>query len=519
MRAAAQRTFLDRAIGSLSPGWELGRVRARVQREVLASHYEAASVGRRTRGWRRSSGDPSAVSGLSLERLRNVSRDLIRNNGHAASALQIIQDDVVGWGIRAAQKPPRWLDWANSTAIDADGRCDLAGIQQTVIRTVVEAGECLVRRRRRRLSDGLPLPLQLQVLEPDHLDSSKHQRVPNGGAIIRGVEFDAIGRRAAYWLFPEHPGSSLRSGVRSVRVPATDILHVFRPERPGQVRGVTWYAAVLLRFKDFDDLADATLMKQRVAAVLAALVYDVEGTNEQAVGLEDPNHAEHAMLEPGMILNLPGGRDVQVVQPPSVRDYPEYAKFTLNEIAAGIGVTPEDLTGDYSNMNFSSARMSRLRHFARVSGWRWRMMVPQFLNPVWSWAMQAAVLAGEEEVPLRTDWTAPGLPMIDPDKEGLAILRNIRSGITTLSNELRARGYNPDEFLDELQANFEDLDERGLILDIDPRKMTQAGQLHESISGATVQAFRRLSEWLGELPPDVANKIVEAASAEEGGAE
>ncbi len=489
---------------------ELRRVKSQIHSEIFASHYEAASTGRRTQ-WPAPGGGPNATSGFTLERLRNVARDLIRNNGHAQSAIQVIQDDTVGRGIRASQRTPRWIDWAHSTAIDADGRCDLAGLQQTVIRAVAESGECLVRRRRRRLSDGLPIPLKLQILEPDHLDSTRHQTLPNGGRIIRGVEFDPLGQRAAYWLFPDHPGSGLRSRVRSVRVPATDVVHIFRNERPGQVRGVTWFAASLMRFKDFDELADSTLMKQRVAAVLAAITYGEDGTGEP-VGNVDPNNAAFDMLEPGLIHHADGATGVEVVHPPSVRDYPEYARFTINEIAAGIGVTPEDMTGNYADMNFSSSRMSRLRHFGRVSGWRFRMLVPQLLDPVWGWAMSASLLAGDTDVPARTDWTAPGLTMINPEREGLAIIRNIRAGITTHSEEIRARGFNPAEFLDELQSDFEELERRGIVLDIDPRQMTQAGQKHKADTPAAMaMAMGRLSEWLGSMPPALAEMILDYA--------
>ncbi|WP_163070242.1 phage portal protein, partial [Acinetobacter nosocomialis] len=72
----------------------------------------------------------------------------------------------------------------------------------------VEAGECLVRRRKRFSSDGLPVPMQLQVLEADFLDEARSGK--NGkNEIIQGVEFDPVGRRVAYWLFDEHPGSAL----------------------------------------------------------------------------------------------------------------------------------------------------------------------------------------------------------------------------------------------------------------------------------------------------------------------
>ena len=70
--------------------------------------------------------------------------------------------------------------------------------------------------------------------------------------------------------------------------------------------------------------------------------------------------------------------------------------------------------------------------------------------------------------------------MIEPDKEGLAIIRNVRGGIQTFSEALRERGYDPDTFWDEYKADLEELDRRGIVLDSDARQMTQAGQLQLS---------------------------------------
>src|SRR3990170_8310261 len=100
------------------------------------------------------------------------------------------------------------------------------------MRTVVEAGEGLVRKRLRLPEDGLAIPFQIQVLEPDYLDTTKTAvKLPNKGWITGGVEFDAIGRRAAYWLFPEHPGSERSTTITSQRVPAESVLHVYRQDR------------------------------------------------------------------------------------------------------------------------------------------------------------------------------------------------------------------------------------------------------------------------------------------------
>jgi lambda family phage portal protein len=452
--------------------------------DLVQRHYEGASTGRRTSGWKRSSGDANASLSGALSKLRDHARDLVRNNPHAQSALNIIGDDGVGWGIVPSSEDKRamavWEEWAGTTACDADGRNNIYGLEKLTLRTVAESGEVLVRRRFRRPEDGLPIPMQLQILEPDYLDTSRTgQRLPNGGRIIHGVEFDAIGRRAAYWLFPEHPGSEMFFSNASQRVSAENVLHVYRQTRPGQVRGVSWFAPVMLTLKNWDEFTDAQLMKQLIAACLAVILTDPDGTGT-GLGVvetgEDSTSPQLDRLGAGTIHIAPPGRTATVVEPPRVGDFGPYAEVTLRTIAAGLGVNYEAMTGDYSEMPFSAARMSRLAYWARVEDWRWQTVIPQFCDPVWFWAMQVAAIMGKvREIPT-AEWTAPPPPMIDPAAEGLAYQRTVRGGIMSLSEALRERGYNPKTVLNELAADFKLLDKLGLILDSDPRKMTQAGQ-------------------------------------------
>ncbi len=492
-------TWIDRTLSTIAPRWYLQRVRARVAANLVLRHYEGATIGRRTQGWNRSGSDANtAHANATLSRLRDVARDLVRNNPYAESALATIVDHTVGWGIVAKTPSPQafalWKAWAETSACDADGRHDFYGLQKLVMSTAVESGEVLIRRRRRLASDGLPIPLQIQVLEPDYLDASRTAPLANGGQIIQGVEFDAIGRRVAYWLFPRHPGSATVTTVQaslfptSQRYDARDILHVYKAKRAGQVRAVTWFAPVLVRFKDFDEYEDATLMKQKIAACLAVITSDSDGSSAPLGTADDSTNPGIDTLEPGAILNVPPGRTVDVVQPPAVGDYSEYAKVSLRAVATGLGVTYEDLTGDFSNVNFSSARMARLKHWARIEDWRWRMLVPQFCTPVWGWAMEAAQILGVVAEPPAVEWTAPPMPMIEPDKEGLAYQRNIRSGIQTLSDAIRERGYDPDAMFAEMAADYKKLDDLGLVLDSDPRKMTQAGQAQSSGQAAAAPA-------------------------------
>ena len=236
------------------------------------------------------------------------------------------------------------MRWAGTTDCDADGRHDLNGLIRLALRCVVESGEVIIRQRFRRNDDGLAVPMQLQVMEPDHIDDGEH---------FQGVEFDAIGKRVAYWLYPDHPGSAYGSVQRSRRVPSDGVLHVFDTLRSGQVRGMSWFAPLLLRFRDFDDYEDATLMKQKIAACLSVITSDVNGD-----GAPLGTGAESELidsLEPGMVLNVPPGRSVDVVNPPTNTDYDSFAAAQLRAIASGLGVTFEDLTRNYQRLPFSAA--------------------------------------------------------------------------------------------------------------------------------------------------------------------
>ena len=475
-------TWLDRVVGTFAPHWALRRARARLTLDVVQRHYEGAATGRRTQGWRRSSGDANLVIGPALARLREDARDLVRNNPYAESALTTIADHAVGWGIVAKPKKKSadiekaWAAWANTTDCDADGKNDFAGLQKLVIRTVAESGEVLVRRRLRRPEDGFAIPMQIQVMDPDFLDTAKDtSTLPASGVrIIQGVEFDPIGRRIGYWLFPEHPGSSSGMAAASERVDARNVRHIFKQTRPGQVRAPSWFAQVLLRFKDFDEFEDATLVKQKIAACLAVFVTDSDGSSAP-LGEVDPANPTIDSLSPGMITNMPIGSSATVVEPPQTRDYDGYSKTVLRAIATGLGVTYEDMTGDYQNLPFSAARMSRLRHEARVHDWRWRILIPQFCDPAWRWAMEAAAAAGIVREIVGAAWTPPPLPVVDPSTEGLGIQRLIRSGLMTQSEAIRQQGYDPDELYAEMAADNAKLDALGIVLDSDPRQTSQAG--------------------------------------------
>ena len=258
MASGVRLNAVDRVVSWFSPRAAYDRARFRYAESMLKRHYEGASVGRRTAGWVTPGTSANAEIMNSVWRLRARSRDLVRNNPYIASAATVVENNVVGFGIvpqaaarskaAVARMQALWKSWGGTTACDYDGRLDFYGMQSLAMRTIFESGSVLVRRV--WVSDSsLPLPMQLQVLEPDYLDTRRDGPVSGGGIIKQGIEFDAAGRRVAYWLLLSHPGDAynlLSAQYKSVRVPADEVRHIYRIDRAGQIDGVPMTSLYLM---------------------------------------------------------------------------------------------------------------------------------------------------------------------------------------------------------------------------------------------------------------------------------
>jgi lambda family phage portal protein len=491
--SASSPNLIDRLVAFLSPRAGLDRLRARVGVDLALRHFEGAATSRRTQYWVAPASGPNTALIPAIRMMRNRARDLGRNNPWARRAIRVIKANTVGGGIRLRPKADSeaqvqaardaWARWAETTECDADGRHDFYGIQGLCLRTMAEAGEVLIRRRRRRSRDGLTVPIQLQVLEPDHMDSRRDYFDLQGNKVLQGIKFDSLGRRVGYYLFPAHPGETLRGPISYVSefVPAEDVIHIYEADRPGQVRGIPWGMSIMIKLKDLDDYEDASLVKQKSAAAFAGFIQDSEYAEDlppQTADGRDPVD----VIEPGTIQRLPPGTEINFAKPPSTGDYREFTAAQQRAIAAGFGITYESLTGDYSASNFSSSRMGWLEMQRNVRDWQ-DLMICQVCNPVYSWFAEAALFAGIDVADVRAGWTPPRREMIDPAAEVQAQKNAIRSGLTTLPEVLREQGWEPEEALDEMAEAWEDVDERGLVLDCDPRRTSGQGQL-EGAPGA-----------------------------------
>lgn len=463
---------LDKVIGYISPSTGLKRARARAALQLVERSYDGAKTGRRTSGWTTGGTSANAEIAPALTLLRSRSRDLVRNNPYAAKAINSLVSNAIGIGITPTLSDGQdlWTKWA--TECDADGQLDLYGLQMLAARTVRESGECLVRLRYRLPGDGLSVPLQIQVLEPDYLDNTRYESLPNGGWIQNGIEYDAIGRRAAYWLYKQHPGeqSPSMNGLLSYRVDAKDILHIYEKTRPGQSRGVPVLAPSMLKMRDLDDYEEAELVRKGIEACFAAFVTsDNEGLTVGDPSAESGNTGRRLEnLSAGMIQYLKPGENVAFGAPGAVQGYNEYIRTQLHAIAAGAGITYEQLTGDLSQVNYSSIRAGTLEFRRMVEQWQWLTFIPMFCQPLMRAWLDAAVLAGKlKKADVSVNWTTTRFDWVDPVRDVTGELMEIAAGLKPWSEAVRGRGYDPKANIAEIKTEQQAFKDAGIQIQID----------------------------------------------------
>jgi lambda family phage portal protein len=274
--------------------------------------------------------------------------------------------------------------------------------------------------------------LSLRLIDSEQIDASLNRAIDNG-RIVQGIEINSQGRRVAYHVLPERPGMPFALVQQPVRVPAEDVVHLFRPETPGQVRGISWFAPVILRLADLDSWRDAQLVRQKIAALLAGFVTSVDGTGKPFDG-EQTGSTLVGGLEPGTLKFLDPGQDVKFSTPAGIgAEVIDFAKITEREIAVGLGLPASVLTGDLSDVNYSSIRAGLVEWRRRIGALQHGIVAFQALRPIWRRWASTEVLSGrvstKVDSALPVKFIAPKQAWVDPKKDAEAELAAIAGGL------------------------------------------------------------------------------------------
>ena len=469
--------LIDSIVSAVSPMSGLRRMQAR---RIIRS-YQGAEPSRvsSNRVPRNQPADMELLGPFGADRLRAWARDLVRNNAYAWGVVDTIVSSVVGCGIKAQStfetyegedveivndaRDKVWAEWAE--VCDVNGQYTFEELQAACQREIVEGGEVLVRiiRTPDAIYNGIlrPVPLALELIEADRLAGDKDTyaarlSAQNENRIIRGVEVDALGKPVAYWIYKDHPLQPYAFTRSPERIPASEIIHLFRRDRVGQTRGVTWFAPALSWIRDLGTYVDNELQASAVASCFTVAIktdtpignlYDPDGGS----GSDSAGNRER-YVEPGMIMELKPGEDVVGLNPgrPNAGAEP-WIQLILRGIAVGTGLSYEVVARDYSQTSYSSSRTSQLEDRRRFRCWQ-QYLIRHLCQPVWDAFSDAAALSALAGFATSTDllsdrrrfapveWLTPDWEWVDPSVEQSTAESALSSFTDTYANVLGARG-------------------------------------------------------------------------------
>ena len=491
---------MDSVISFFSPkaGFKRRMYREAINVSQKFGAYKGASRDRLRSSWLPGGGSADQDLLPELADIRERSRDLNRNDAHAAGITSTMTTNVIGTGIRPQSRADkedlgineelandfqkkaervwkRWLPYA-----DAGERMDFYEIQQLVDRQILENGEAIIVPL--MLKDkGRPYSLALQLIESDRLNTPTDKR---GDKTIRsGVRIGEKGEPISYFIQKTHPGDiqhrSIEEARQYIEIQAKgeygrkNIFHLYYVLRSGQTRGLPFFAPVLTYFKDLAEYVEAELVAARIAACFSLFITS-ESSMDVAVNSAYEKNASGQLvesLEPGMIKHLIPGESITSFNPqrPSATFEP-FVDRILKAISAALGLPYELVAKDFSKTNYSSARAALLeaRRYFKV---RQEWLAQKLCQPVWEMLLEEAYLKGELDVEnfyenrpgwVRARWIAPGWSWVDPLKEVKASREAIAGNISSLADEAAGQGKDWEEILEQRAREEQKRKELGL---------------------------------------------------------
>lgn len=431
-----------------------------VTRTQVVARYDAAQTTKENANHWANADDYSANAANSpavRRTLRKRSRYERANNSYLNGLVKTIAHDTIGTGPRlqlaledratARRVEKAWKNWCRSI--------DLADKLRVMCEGKTGDGEAFGVLTTNPAVRG-PVKLDVRLVEADQVATPTV--TPLDATAVDGIRFDRFGNAVEYHVLKSHPGDLvMRSPWEYDRVPARNVLHWFRPDRPGQARGIPELTSALPLGAQMRRYTLAVISAAEFAASLAGVMKSNLPPDDN--GPVSVDAMDEVPLARGNLLTLPAGWDAsqfKAEQPTGT--YKEFKGEILNEMGRCLNAPFNIIAGNSSGYNYSSGRLDhQLYHRSLwIERERMRSRVLDKLFHAWldEWFLIPEAEGGAPQgLPpadsWEWDWHWDGFASIDPLKDATAAETRLSLGLSTLAEEAASEGKDWEEQLEQ----------------------------------------------------------------------
>lgn len=432
---------------------------------VIVARYDAASyASENAKHWQSAdylSADAEANESA-RKTLRVRSRYEVANNSYAKGMILTLANDTIGTGPRLQMMTQdeelnstiekAFMSWAE--------RIDLAGKLRTIRMARCQDGEVFILLAENPLYNVRDVQLDLQIIEADRIAEPSLIAEPNN---IDGIIFDAHGNPYRYRMLKYHPGGN-EVGSNQFEyedVPAENMIHYFRADRPGQHRGVPEITPALPLFAQLRRFTLAVLSAAEAAADFAGILY----TDAPAGETDEVDPMDYIELRRNMLVTMPGGWKMAQLDPKQpCSTYSEFKAQILNEIARCLNMPFNIASGNSSGYNYASGRLDHQTYFKSLRVERSGIECQILDRVFYAWFKEYALLNNIKEKQNEHTWFWDGFEHVDPGKEANAIDIKLKNGTTTYAAEYAKQGRDWEDELSQVAKERKKMTELGIVL-------------------------------------------------------
>lgn len=445
----------------------------RVRRRAISASYDVArTTDDNKRHW--ANADSLSARSANAAEVRQVLRDRARyeaaNNSYCRGIVQTLANDLIGTGPRLQIQTGR---------ADADRQIERSFAAWS---KAVRLAQKLRTMRQARAVDGeafavlttnkrlrTPAWLDLKLVEADQV-AAPLSRLFSTVNYVDGIVFDSDGEPAEYHVLKTHPGELFVPFTFDYEtVPAAKMLHWFRCDRAGQVRGVPDIMPALPLFSQLRRYTLAVIAAAETAADFAAILETTANADTDAS--TDVNPFELLEIEKRMMTVAPAGwsmKQLDAKQPTTT--YAQFKSEILNEIARCLNMPFNVAAGNSASYNYASGRLDHQMYFKSLDVDRSELEERLLSAIFYAWLDEMVLVDGAipAGLPPFGDWSVAwfwdGREHVDPQKEAGAQQTRLSSNTTTLAREYAAQGLDWEDQLRQRARELELMRELGIPL-------------------------------------------------------